>query len=69
MGVGVWLCSGCWCVQALHGAQGTASVSGGVRSGQLTPLQGQVTTEIEKKNKEDQLECFRNRQQIFISDV
>lgn len=51
MGVGVWLCGGCWCVQALHGAQGTASVSGGVRSGQLTPLQGQVTAEIKKKKK------------------
>lgn len=43
MGVRVRLCAGCWRVQTLHGTQGTASVSGGVRSGQLTPLHGQVT--------------------------
>lgn len=45
MRVGVWLRGGCRCVQALHGAQGAASVSGGVRSGQLTPLYGQITAE------------------------
>lgn len=45
MGVGIWLCGGCRCVQALHRSQGAASVSGGVRSGQLRPLHGHVTAE------------------------